>query len=316
MFTYTWIMELKEYSKCPLCSSKCVHFFATIAPWIELLAGAPPEGEIQFNICTRCDYKFFSRYPIFILNALYDKYRDSEYFEARNNWEPWYGKNENNAFIEGQQLEIRRYRFYDLILASGMSLNLESCIDFGGDLGQYIPKEITGRRYVVDFSSRIRKSDSDIVFVPEISNINHSVDLIMCCMVLEHLNDPLKIVKEIKDKLNLKGLFYIEVPQDSFQVSKFHNTSLYSRYLKFLKNNRYFFILLDFFTGISRLLFSRIPFWGVVKASEHINYFEYGCLENLLETSGFKVIVAKKIANAKQGKIRLGCLQILAEKVS
>jgi SAM-dependent methyltransferase len=303
--------------KCLVCSSICDVFHAVRAPWINLFSSSGRQSFSKYYRCNECEFSFFERYPEELIEKLYSGYRGTRYFQNRHAWEPWFGKSENDAFLENQsrQLAFRKKSVKDLFHDQGISLNdLNGCIDFGGDLGQYIPEEITGSKYVIDLSSSENDIRGGIRFVRDVSQISQKVDLVMCCMVLEHLNNPIEALMDIKTKLRHGGIFYVEVPTDNFAISSICKTSFYLNYLHFITKHRKLFILLDFFSGISRQLFSRIFFWGVNKSSEHINYFSFKSLKILLSQNGFEVIAGSRNSGVRQGRIRLGCLQVIAKK--
>jgi len=79
-------------------------------------------------------------------------------------------------------------------------------------------------------------------------------DFISLIHVLEHIKDPEKIIKEIKQKLNKDGILLIEVP------------NFYSASSRFAKN-----------------------YWAHFTPQYHTNHFSINSLKKLLKNNGFKI---------------------------
>ena len=107
----------------------------------------------------------------------------------------------------------------------------------------------------------------------------------------------------------------MEVPLDLFRVSQFHATTRYQAYLRRLVRRRLPFVALDFLTGLSRQFRSSVPRLGVIKQSEHINYFSERSLLAALTATGFGVVAQRSDKNAKVGGLRMGCHGVAARPV-
>jgi hypothetical protein len=310
----------KIQADCPICHSNSSEYHSIIAPWITELANLPLTPSKYFS-CNNCSYSWFSRFSDNLVHSLYSKYRSESYYAVRHSWEPWFSKNDNKAFDETSSIKASnsvsgRKRDIEAIFdLSGLSLKqINGCLDFGGDSGQFIPNDIKGVKYVVDQQIASSYNVDSITYVSDIEVIEKkSLGLIMCCMVLEHVNDVNETIRDLVKLLSINGFLYIEVPMDSFRVSKFHQTWFYEKYLNFLSDHGYLFQLLDFATGVWRLSFKSIPFWGVLKQSEHINYFNYPTIQALLEKFGFISICKIENPKSRQGKLRFGKIQLLGE---
>jgi SAM-dependent methyltransferase len=190
-----------------------------------------------------------------------------------------------------------------------------SVLDFGGDLGQFIPDEIRGKRYLLDPSNGPIESESGIVRVSSLEQVPIELDLIMNCHTLEHLSDFKAVIDDIYESIKPGRYFYLEVPLDGFKVKTFHRSRVYNSYLQLVQAQRNILIVANFFTGVFRQLFRGIPFFGVIQQSEHVNYFGQKSLEILLKSSGFEILsVQGPDFKFQQGKIRLGRIGILARK--
>ena len=107
------------------------------------------------------------------------------------------------------------------------------------------------------------------------------------------------------------GIVYLEVPLDRFRVSRYHASERYQRYLGKV-SQRNSFVALDFASGLSRQIRSSIPRFGVVKQSEHINYFSPRAVEAALAITGFTPVAQRSNPNMKVGGLRLGCYGVAA----
>lgn len=292
---------------------------AVIAPWIRELSNIDSQQHTEFLKCSSRGFCFFEhRYTESEMLGLYENYRSSNYFHIRRNWEPWYSNKEIVAYTaESDRLGLSaRKRFMDTCIRSaGLHYkDFSSCVDFGGDLGQFFPEEIAGKKYILDPSERPLIND-DIVRIAELSEIGHEVDLVLNCHTLEHLGDFQGEIEKIYSVLKTGGVLYLEVPFDIFKTSRLHKLKAYSRYLGLLERWKFCFILMDFMSGVYRQFFNRVPFFGLVKQSEHINYFTLNSLEFLLVKNGFELKPGGQVdANWKQGRLKLGRMSVIGVK--
>jgi hypothetical protein len=85
--------------------------------------------------------------------------------------------------------------------------------------------------------------------------------------------------------------------------------------LRLLRRSRWAFIAADFATGVARQFSRRVPLLGVVKQSEHINYFDEPSLRRLLQRAGFTVIIMRSDVDARAGSFRLGRMGVVAKRM-
>jgi SAM-dependent methyltransferase len=114
--------------------------------------------------------------------------------------EPWWATARKDAIV-------------NVIQSCNIDLNsIKSVLDFGGDLGQYIPDELNhARRHVVEIEERELVEGVTGVTSPAGCE---PVDLVLCCHTLEHVSYPSNLVAEMKRYLRPGGLLYIEVPDE------------------------------------------------------------------------------------------------------
>jgi Methyltransferase domain len=308
------MISLRRQIGCPICgkdSEGLAH--GVVAPFVSTLSGLPLGEPTLLRRCDECDLAFFdSRYGDRELSALYGHYRDDEYLVARRHWEPWYSRNVNDAGSPDAEFVSERRSFMTAVLdAAGMTARLECAVDFGGDEGQFFPNVSIGRRIVCDVSNR--ELAGGIEHISRLSELaDTKPDLFIVAHVLEHLTDPLQPLEEIRRSIADDGIIYVEVPLDRFRVSRFHAGTRYQRYLGSLVRHRFPFMGLDFLSGVSRQFRSSIPSLGVIKQSEHINYFSDRSVKAALVASGFTIVAQRSDENAKVGGIRFGYFGVAA----
>jgi hypothetical protein len=96
---------------------------------------------------------------------------------------------------------------------------------------------------------------------------------------LEHLVDPVALVKEIRAAVADDGFFYAEVPLDRPKVRQWHAGAPYRRFLDLISATRDSWIAADFAAGVARNFGRTVPRLEAVKQSEHINYFSTQSLQ-------------------------------------
>jgi SAM-dependent methyltransferase len=265
--------------------------------------------------CPDCDLVFFShRYSDDELDAIYGDYREDQYFSVRRRWEPWYRQAVNVAFDEGSPAVLERLEFMEQVIAKSGWESFDVVVDFGGDGGQFFPSSCRGRKILIDMSSK--SLEPGIERLKDFADLDANPDLVLICHVLEHLNDPLAVLVQARRALQSDGFLYVEVPLDLPRTHHWHAKQAYRRYLHWISGKRPLTVLADFASGVSRQLGFRIPRLGLVKESEHINYFTQRSLTTLLERAGYTVITASAEPRAQVGGLRLGRLGMLAKPTS
>jgi hypothetical protein len=299
---------------CPVCGGEARALaHGLVAPFISTLSRLPLGQETALRRCDTCDLEFFdSRYGDDELSSLYGQYRGKNYLATRHHWEPWYSRSVNEACAPDADLVSERHSFMMTVLDDAhMSRPVDCAVDFGGDEGQFFPRVPTGRRIVCDVSDRELPAGIDrISKLSELGDVKP--DLVIVAHVLEHLPDPLEPLREIKRIIADDGIIYVEVPLDRFRVGAFHASSRYQRYLQRVVRHRYPFVASDFLSGLSRQFRSSIPRFGVIKQSEHINYFSGRSLRAALAVSGFTVVSESSNVHLKVGGLRIGCCGVAA----
>jgi SAM-dependent methyltransferase len=274
--------------------------------------GLPMGSPSQLRRCDACGMTYFSvRYTDEQMEHLYSGYRGPTYVAQRRRWEPWYAAKVNDAYSSESQAVADRLGFMTRTLeTAGLPSHLHLAVDFGGDEGQFFPDIDIDRRVVCDLSNR--PLPPDIEHVSSLDQLGpDTADLVIVAHVLEHMSDPVGPLDEIHRAMADDGLLYIEVPLDGFATGPGQSSPRYEAYVRWLAHRRVAFIAVDFVSGLSRQFFSRIPTFGVVKQSEHINYFDSA---SLLGMAGFTVVAERADPGGKAGGLRLGRHGVAAVK--
>lgn len=138
------------------------------------------------------------------------------FHRLRNEGKEWFKLAQ--AYQMPEYFQIRKEAVIRSITDYVNVADITSVLDYGGDLGQYIPDEfINCRRYVAEIEDR--------EFVDGVTAVQSPVDcdpvdLVMCCHTLEHVSYPSDLVKDMLQYLRPNGLLYIEVPNEIEYVKK------------------------------------------------------------------------------------------------
>lgn len=298
---------------CPGCGCNAsLSAHGVIAPFVAELIGLPLRQRVGYRECENCDLAFFDlRYSDEQAESLYHGYRGSEYARVRRSWEPWYRESVNDAYTPGSEAVRQRVRFASEVLTlGGLARPLDCAVDFGGDQGQFFPDLPIRRRIVVELSEK-RLLDG-VERVSTLQGLRESPDLVIAAHVLEHLSDPRGLLAEIRRLLAGDGFLYVEVPLDRPRVRAWHRRRAYATWTRKVSGRHWSFVPVDFASGVAKQLRWTTPRLGVVKESEHINFFNSASLRKLLESSGFEVTAERAEADARTGGLRLGRLGMAA----
>ncbi|MEO6815771.1 MAG: class I SAM-dependent methyltransferase [Edaphobacter sp.] len=170
----------------------------------------PVDVAVEMQSCLNCSFvqsKF--SFPEEGISRLYSDYRSDSYNKERCFYEPSYTALANQV---GQHTENGQDRISALTtwLESRVSLSGISMLDYGGANGQFLPA-IQGDKYVFEisdiepFSGVTRISDASLLQNYTYIQLSH---------VLEHVNEPLNMVKQVASYLAKDGYLLVEVPQD------------------------------------------------------------------------------------------------------
>jgi SAM-dependent methyltransferase len=196
------------------------------------------------------------------------------------------------------------------LISQATEAQFQVAVDFGGDEGQFFPESAVGRKIVVDVSGKPLLAGVELH--EDFESVGAHPDLVMICHVLEHLNNPLTLLGEVHQVIDPQGVLYVEVPLDTPRLHSWHARDAYQWYLVHVGRTRWPLVASDFASGVARQIGLRIPRLGVVKQSEHINYFTDRSLKALLTKAGFSVLAYGAEPKASVGGLRLGKLGMVA----
>lgn len=197
--------------RCIICGGACIESKAHFSPFIaerEFL-GHPPETKLV--TCKSCGLLYsFYRPSDEEMARLYTGYRNEEYYNMRHKHEPQYTRTENEQSFSKEYIISRQDGLYDFLL--GSISQIYTILDYGGDEGQFIPRQFKlAKKYVFDISGA--NAYEGVEKIGDFSELaGRKFDFVMCCHLLEHVSDPLQIISNIVDCVADNGYLYIEVP--------------------------------------------------------------------------------------------------------
>jgi SAM-dependent methyltransferase len=152
--------------------------------------------------CRNCSQAFHR----FILSPEWNEIRFSKWMseDAIRDFEQKHGGGENAATSHvAHALRLR-------------DLGVRRILDFGCGFGQFLEMcRLFGFEAVGVDRSQARRSGAGVSVFEELEDVAGSFDAITMFEVLEHLDDPLAMLKKLKARLNAGGIMIVEVPDAS-----------------------------------------------------------------------------------------------------
>lgn len=275
---------------CPACGNKNLGAgtAAVVSPWVLELSKEKHTPNPRYKICTYCNSSWFNKsYSQTVLESLYSAYRGKEYFRIRNSWEPTYTEKLNSGLNSGEDwLNGRRRQILESLESAGADLfNMKSVLDIGGGHGGVMPR--FPKRYLLEANKYVIP-EQGIELIHEWEDArNLSLDLVMCCGVLEHLNDPRALVSTLLE-LNAETYLF-EVPTGIPIHRK--GLSANRHLLQILRSNRLVWRTIQ---RIERRLGRSWLAYFPLRCSEHLQFFSQAGLFRLLDQNGFEVLEIKQ----------------------
>ncbi len=226
--------------------------------------------------CADCNFLFLDiRFSDEELSALYNGYRDEQYTQLRDYYEPGY-RDRNLGLLSGAEYINQVESF----LAPHLALPVKM-LDWGGDTGKNSPfKTKNNCWHIYDISNQPTVHGATAVDKEIMSS--SSYDLIVCSNVLEHVPYPANMIDDIKKYMNKETLLYIEVP-----------------YEKLVRE-----------VGDSEFLEKKKRHWH-----EHINFFTKKSLKSLIASCNLDLISIEALEVINPSSSELGTLYQLACRV-
>jgi hypothetical protein len=273
--------------KCPCCASRDLQKWpAIVSPFIAVYACETEPGRCNLCECMSCSFRFFdSRLADADVQRLYAAYREVGYFEARHSYEFWYSKAVNDG-IGSDAAEITSRQQNLAAILGERSRSISTVLDYGGDRGQFIPEGVGTERYVYELSSA--EPAKGVVRLTSVEGTRF--DFVMLAHVLEHCSEPKQILEALKPLGHEKTLFYFEVPFERPSLGWAGKGRWQERYLEALLPAEPLLQLVDLYSTIARITLDLVPPLGLLKCSEHLNFFNERSLQKLLNSAGFELL--------------------------
>jgi len=254
---------------CPVCEAPAsVEAKAVLTPWIRQF-GLKRTRKPNYAYCKISDFGFFDyRYTSREMSLIYSDYRSVKYTQVRNRWEPWYSQDFNSAH-DSIPWSVMRKKSLETFLGKYLSSIPKSIVDVGGDRGQYIPDLGSSKLYVLEASNKALMPGIERVgTLNEVSEIG----LIIYSHVLEHVSEPLIVLKELLEK---SKFVYVVVPFGIPEINK-------------ARRSRIRFAL-RFGASLSPWMWSKMSNpstgrssgKGILTQGEHLNFFSVKSLETM-----------------------------------
>jgi hypothetical protein len=170
----------------------------------------PPAAAVELQSCLNCSF-IQTRFPFEEegIGRLYSDYRSDTYNKERSHYEPSYAAiaNQVGQHDEGGQDRVNALTNW---LESRVHLNGASMLDYGGANGQFLPA-LQGEKFVFEISNI--EPAQGVTRISDESSLQ-TYAYIQLSHVLEHVPEPLQMVKHVATYLTKDGYLLIEVPQD------------------------------------------------------------------------------------------------------
>jgi hypothetical protein len=170
-----------------------------------------PTALVEIQICNSCLF-VQTKLPFHedAINRLYADYREESYNRERIAYEPTYARIAADVGHSQVELNTRltgatRFLKAHIPVAEGFTI-----LDFGGSDGKFMP-QLDGQKYVFEISS--------VEPVAGVTRIHSEAELgtyslVQLAHVVEHVVEPLGLVKHVATKVANGGYLYIETPQE------------------------------------------------------------------------------------------------------
>lgn len=299
-------------SFCLCCSSELTIFdWGIISPFISHRVFSKSPEKVKLFRCRECGFSWSEQgFTPDQAMKLYKNYRGADYFRERNHFEPWYTKAKNADMSSEQQMAIRRSVMNDMLnkankLHGDRPTGL--VVDFGGDRGQMLRDLPDNTKLVYEVSGV--ESEEWAKKINDTTPLTGKCDLVIACQVLEHVDDPISVAKQISSLVHPGGWIYLEVPDEQWQQSG-TNFAWRKNWLNYVVLHPLLVRILDFLSIAARIKTKKIPFFGFWSLREHLNFYTKKSLLNLAKKIEIQVILVAKNSSG----ISMICIRSTHEK--
>jgi Methyltransferase domain len=183
----------------------------TAAPRALLNRVSQPTVFVEMQICDQCSF-IQTRMPFEeqAINRLYLDYRSDSYNRERIEYEPAYAAIAEDVGQHAQELEARvtaATNFMQGKVPTGADFTI---LDYGGADGKFLPR-LEGKKFVFEISNI-----EPIAGVTRVHSEEEmgTYSLVQLTHVIEHVVQPLELVKRVGAKVAPGGFLYLETPQE------------------------------------------------------------------------------------------------------
>ncbi len=169
------------------------------------------EAYLEMQICMTCSFLQVKHLiPEDWIMRLYLDYRSDSYNRERIRYEPSYELIAERVGVEEVEVTNRVKAATDFLIGRLQVGQDFTMLDYGGADGRFLP-DIPARKFVYEIS--------DIAPVQGVTRIAEKEELglysyVHLAHVLEHVAQPLKLVREVLGRVQPGGYLYVEVPQE------------------------------------------------------------------------------------------------------
>jgi SAM-dependent methyltransferase len=224
--------------------------------------------------------------------TLYSDYRSESYYRVRHYWEPWYTRAFNSELGGAREMTMRRAVYVKTLREFAPDDRVDTVLDFGGDRGQLMIGGPGRFHYVYDISGV--EPEPGVIRIADGASLTEQIfDLVLLCEVLEHVSEPIRLLREVITHVKPGGLLYITVPNREFPLTDIPSSSWYPAYLRLILMSRWATMATELWSTASRVKFKRIPPLGFAKMHEHVNFFDPGSFHELLRRVGLAILTCE-----------------------
>lgn len=209
---------MKQIDYCVCCGSKNIEVFsASVAPFVvDRMTGDnkhTSQVPCGYMHCLDCDFASIDlRFERDEEYRYYQNYMKEEYIAHRCKYE---GEGMRGLLesLSGPSYKEMRVSAATKIINDTIDVSkIQSVLDYGGDTGEMIPKELHhANRFVTDV--QVRQLPNGVQAVQDPSECG-SVDLLICGHTLEHVSYPRLVLEDMKRYMKSGSWLYLELPNE------------------------------------------------------------------------------------------------------
>ncbi|HEV2618586.1 MAG TPA: class I SAM-dependent methyltransferase [Acidobacteriaceae bacterium] len=176
-----------------------------------------PTALVEIQICDSCLF-VQTKLPFYedAINRLYADYREESYNRERIAYEPGYARIAPDVGHSQTELHTRLSGSGKFLKAHIPATEDFTILDFGGSDGKFMP-QLNGRKYVFEISM--------VEPVAGVTRIHSETELgtyslVQLAHVVEHVVEPLALVKHVATKVADGGYLYIETPEEASDADR------------------------------------------------------------------------------------------------